>query len=170
MEDGNVDRKEPTFESEPKKANDNVRKVNIVSMNNAISLLCPSCSVENKLDFGEPLCCGSCKSSINNHVFEKSKKKWFGTKTTVLLTAALVFAADKQFVEPVQYSTDAIFEIVNACANPNSGLLNYSNQNTLAKACICALKQTMAEVPEAELRGNQKTFNDAFSRNLRLCR
>lgn len=79
-------------------------------------------------------------------------------------------AADEHFLEPKRYSTAAIYEIVNHCANPNSDFLTRTSQQELAKACICALNKTMSQVKETELKTRAAEFKNLFKQHLSLCR
>ena len=46
---------------------------------------CPSCSTDNKIEFGENIVCSECKGSFAGHSYKKFKKRLFQQQPLCLL-------------------------------------------------------------------------------------
>jgi hypothetical protein len=134
-----------------------------------LNIVCPVCTEENSLEYGSHISCNKCEKTFAGHTYKKFKKPLLSVKAALFIGAVGAYKVDKEFLEPKRYSTGAIVEIVSYCANSDN-IFSRATQRVSAKACICALDETMKEVPEAELTSNAKLFKSSFVNNLKQCR
>ncbi|MBQ4833630.1 hypothetical protein J8L70_10295 [Pseudoalteromonas sp. MMG010] len=134
-----------------------------------LNIVCPACTEENSLEYGSHISCNKCEKTFAGHTYKKFKKPLLSVKAALFIGAVGAYKVDKEFLEPKRYSTGAIVEIVSFCANSDT-IFRKASQRVTAQACICALDETMKEVPEAELSSNAKLFKNAFVSNLQQCR
>ncbi len=142
---------------------------NVVSSTRPLNIVCPDCEEENTLEYGNHIKCHKCEKSFAGHTYQKFKKPFFTAKFALFIGAVGAYKLDKELLEPSRYSTGAIVEIVSFCSNPRARFSN-SNQRVTSRMCICALDQTMKEVPEAELTSKRKLFLSTFEANLNQCK
>lgn len=134
-----------------------------------LNIVCPACTEENTLEYGDHISCNKCEKTFAGHTYKRFKKPFLSVKAALLIGAVGAYKVDKEFLEPKRYSTGAIVEIVSYCASSDN-IFSRSTQSITAKACICALDETMREVPESELASNAKLFQTSFVNNLKQCR
>ncbi len=142
---------------------------NAVTSTRPLNIVCPDCEEENTLEYGNHIKCHKCENSFAGHTYQKFKKPFFTAKFALFIGAVGAYKLDKELLEPSRYSTGAIVEIVSFCSNPGSSLSRYERKY-LAKNCICALDQTMKEVPEAELSSKASEFQKVFWKNYQQCK
>lgn len=142
---------------------------NTTSNEKQLNLVCPCCSEESSLEYGNHITCSKCAKTFAGHTYQKFKKPLLTAKVALLIGAVGAYKVDKEFLEPKRYSTGAIVEIVSFCASSDT-IFKKASQRVTAHACICALDETMKEVPEAELSSNAKLFKSTFVSNLQQCR
>ncbi|MBB1378976.1 hypothetical protein [Pseudoalteromonas sp. SR43-2] len=138
------------------------------SNSDPLNIVCPACTEENALEYGNHISCNKCEKTFAGHTYKKFKKPLLSVKAALFIGAVGAYKVDKEFLEPKRYSTGAIVEIVSFCANSDN--IRKASQIVTAHACICALDETMKEVPEAELSSNAKLFQSTFLSNLQQCR
>lgn len=136
---------------------------------NPLNIVCPACTEENALEYGNHISCNKCENTFAGHTYKKFKKPLLSVKAALFIGAVGAYKVDKEFLEPKRYSTGAIVEIVSFCASSDT-IFKKASQRVTAHACICALDETMKEVPEAELSSNAKLFKSTFVSNLQQCR
>jgi ribosomal protein S27E len=134
-----------------------------------LNIVCPACTEENALEYGNHISCNKCEKTFAGHTYKKFKKPLLSVKAALFIGAVGAYKLDKEFLEPKRYSTGAIVEIVSFCTNSDT-IFRKASQRVSAHACICALDETMKEVPEAELSSNAKLFKSTFISNLQQCR
>lgn len=134
-----------------------------------LNIVCPACTEENALEYGNYISCNKCEKTFAGHTYKKFKKPLLSVKAALFIGAVGAYKLDKEFLEPKRYSTGAIVEIVSFCTNSDT-IFKKASQRVSAHACICALDETMKEVPEAELSSNAKLFKSTFISNLQQCR
>ena len=134
-----------------------------------LNIVCPACTEENALEYGSHISCNKCEKTFAGHTYKKLKKPLLSVKAALFIGAVGAYKLDKEFLEPKRYSTGAIVEIVSFCTNSDT-IFRKASQRVSAHACICALDETMKEVPEAELSSNAKLFKSTFISNLQQCR
>ncbi|MFK3858022.1 hypothetical protein [Pseudoalteromonas rhizosphaerae] len=134
-----------------------------------LNIVCPACTEENALEYGNHISCNKCENTFAGHTYKKFKKPLLSVKAALFIGAVGAYKVDKEFLEPKRYSTGAIVEIVSFCASSDT-IFKKASQRVTAHACICALDETMKEVPEAELSSNAKLFKSTFVSNLQQCR
>lgn len=130
---------------------------------------CPHCATSNAIEFAENICCHKCKKSYAGFSFRKYKSTLMGSVSVLLIGAFAGHKADQHFLEPKRYSTAAIYEIVNYCANPQGDFITSEQQQLLAHTCICALNKTMAQVAETELKVRAAEFRKLFNQHTQKC-
>lgn len=135
-----------------------------------MNIECPHCATDNAIEFAENIRCHKCENSFSGFAFRKYKPVILGTVSALVIGAFAGKTADEYFLEPKRYSTAAIYEIVSYCSNPNSDFLTRSSQQGLAKACVCALNKTMAQVKEKELKTRAADFKNLFQQHMAACR
>lgn len=134
-----------------------------------LNIVCPACTEENALEYGNHISCNKCEKTFAGHTYKKFKKPLLSVKAALFIGAVGAYKLDKEFLEPKRYSTGAIVEIVSFCTSSDT-IFRKASQRVSAHACICALDETMKEVPEAELSSNAKLFKSTFISNLQQCR
>lgn len=134
-----------------------------------MNIECPHCATHNAIEYAENIRCHKCEKSFTGFAYRKYKPTMLGIVSALVIGGYAGKAADEYFLEPKRYSTAAIYEIVNYCANPQSVFLTRSSQQKLAKDCICALNKTMEQVKETELKTRAVEFKNLFQQHLAFC-
>lgn len=130
---------------------------------------CPSCSADNKIEFGENIVCSECKESFAGHLYKKFKKPLISTTTALIIGAFGTYKADQIFFEEERYPLSVEYEIVDSCANSSRVLSNSNLKIEKTQVCICALEKTMEEVSYKKMRKNESEFLTHFRSSISSC-
>jgi len=130
---------------------------------------CPSCSTDNKIEFGENIVCSKCKESFAGHSYKNFKKPLVSTTTALLIGAFGTYKVDQIFFEDQRYPLSIEYELVDACVNSSRALLNSFQYADKTQICICALNKTMEVISYKELNKNESEFLTHFRSSIASC-
>lgn len=131
---------------------------------------CPSCSTNNKIEFGENILCSACKKTFAGHSYKKLKKPLISAATALIIGAYGGYKADQYFFDDHRYPLNVEYELVDDCVNSSGGLMIQYNQVRKTMICTCALEKTMKEISYKELNKSESVFLTRFRGNLASCR
>lgn len=130
---------------------------------------CPSCSTDNKIEFGENIVCSECKGSFAGHSYKKFKKPLVSATTALLIGVFGAYKADQLFFEDQRYPLIVEYELIDICVNSSRMLLNSSQYSVKTKTCICALNKTMEVISYKELKKGESEFLTRFRSSIASC-
>lgn len=131
-----------------------------------VTVSCPSCSEENKLDHGHRVDCEKCKKPITGHTY-----------ATKGVSAIFAFAAgfagwglvDRNFLESERYPMDVEYAMVNACANGDFRVLPRQLYESKQEVCLCAVEKVTAALPYSELVERESEFRGVLESSVSEC-
>lgn len=130
---------------------------------------CPSCSTDNKIEFGENIVCSECKESFAGHSYKKFKKPLISATTALFIGAFGTYKADQIFFEDQRYPLSVEYELIDSCVNSSRTLMNSYRLVEKTTVCVCALEKTMKEVSYKELKKNESEFLTHFRNSITSC-
>lgn len=131
---------------------------------------CPSCSTENKIEFGQNIVCCECKKSFAGHFYKKFKKPFISATTALFIGAFGTYKVDQIFFEDQRYPLKVEYELIDSCVNASRALLNSSSYVKKTQVCVCALEKTMEEISYKELKKNEPEFLARFRKSVVRCK
>jgi len=134
---------------------------------------CPSCSTENKIEFGENIICSECKKTFSGHTYKKFKKPLISATTALIIGAIGAIGAhrvDKHLLEEKRYPVNVEYELINSCINSSRNPIEKYRYIKKTQICTCALEATMSEVSFKEMNENETAFLSRFRSNINDCR
>jgi hypothetical protein len=130
---------------------------------------CPSCSSDNKIEFGENILCSECKESFAGHFYKKFKKPFISATTALFIGAIGTYHADQIFFEEQRYPIKVEYELIDSCVNASRTLINFERQAKKTQVCVCALEKTMEEISYKELKKSESVFLTRFRSSISSC-
>ncbi len=130
---------------------------------------CPSCSTNNKIEFGENIICHKCKKSFAGHVYKQVKKPVTAAALALAVGVFGTYKVDQVFFQDHRYPTSVEYEIINACINSSRIIKNSAQYAYKTDLCICALEKTMERVGYKEIGQRESEFKTLFQKNVYNC-
>lgn len=130
---------------------------------------CPSCSTDNKIEFGENIICNECKESFAGHSYKKFKKPLVSATTALFIGVFGTYKADQIFFEGQRYPISVEYELIDSCVNSSRTLFNSFQYSDKTKTCICALNKTMEVISYKELKKSESEFLTRFRSSIASC-
>lgn len=130
---------------------------------------CPSCSTDNKIEFGENIVCSECKESFAGHSYIKFKKPLISATTALFIGAFGTYKADQIFFEDQRYPLSVEYELIDSCVNSSRKLMNSYRLVEKTTVCVCALEKTMKEVSYKKLKKSESEFLTHFRNSIASC-
>lgn len=130
---------------------------------------CPSCSTDNKIEFGENIICSECKKSFAGHSFKKFKKPVLSATAALFIGAFGTYKIDQVFLTDQRYPLNVEYELIDNCVNSSRTLRNSVRNIEKTQLCICALERTMEEISYKQLRKSESEFLTRFRSNIASC-
>lgn len=130
---------------------------------------CPSCSTDNKIEFGENIICCECKKTFAGHSYKKFKKPLLSATTALFIGAFGTYKADQILFEEQRYPLNVEYEIIDSCVNSSRILMNTYRQTEKTQVCVCALEKTMEVISYKELKKGESEFLTRFRGSLTSC-
>ena len=131
---------------------------------------CPSCTTNNKIEFGENILCSSCKKTFAGHSYKKFKKPLLSATTALLIGTFGGYKAEQYFNLYKRYPVGVEYELIDSCIHSSRELMSGYYQSEKTSICICSLEKTMSELGYEELVKNESIFLTRFRSNLAACR
>lgn len=132
-------------------------------------LECPSCSTDNKIEFGENIVCSECKKSFAGHSYQKFKKPILSATTALFIGAFGAYKADQILFEDQRYPLNVEYELVDGCVNSSRTLMNSYRKAEKTQVCLCALEKTMEEISYNQLKKSESDFLTRFRSSIANC-
>jgi hypothetical protein len=130
---------------------------------------CPSCTTENKIEFGDNIICSKCKKSFTGHTYKKFKKPFLSATAALLLGVYGTYKIDQVFFEIPRYPIGVEYELVDLCINSSANIMDSPRRNQKRSICICALENTMKEVTYKQFIESEREFSSHFRNSLLKC-
>lgn len=134
-----------------------------------MNIQCPTCSTDNKIEFGENIVCHNCKNSFAGHSFRKFKKGAMSATSALLLGALATHGTYKYVLDYERPSLRTEYEIIDTCVNGSSYALSQQSRRVKAEICLCALERTGREMTYSEEKKSESEFLTRFQRNAAIC-
>ena len=130
---------------------------------------CPSCQLENKIEYAENISCSACKESFSGHTYKRFKKPLISATTALIIGIYGTYKIDDTYFDEQRYPVNIEYELIDNCVNSSSRVLRNSQYITKKEVCSCALEQTMIKINYSELKKNESNFLTRFKNNIRKC-
>lgn len=130
---------------------------------------CPSCSTDNKIEFGENILCSKCKESFAGHSYKKFKKPLVSAATALFIGVFGTYKADQIFFEEQRYPLSVEYELVDICVNSSRTLMRAAQYADKTKICICALNKTMEVINYKKFKKSESEFLTRFRSSIFSC-
>jgi|SRR5690554_7427011 len=130
---------------------------------------CPSCSTDNKIEFGENIICCECKKTFAGHSFKKFKKPVLSATAALFIGAFGTYKIDQVFLTDQRYPLNVEYELIVNCVYSSHTLRNSVRNVEKTQLCICALERTMEEISYKQLRKSESEFLTRFRSNIARC-
>lgn len=130
---------------------------------------CPSCSTDNKIEFGENIICYECKKTFAGHSFKKFKKPVLSTTAALFIGVFGTYKIDQVFLTDQRYPLNVEYELIVNCVYSSHTLRNSVRNVEKTQLCICALERTMEEISYKQLRKSESEFLTRFRSNIARC-
>ncbi|OOE91743.1 hypothetical protein BZG76_10240 [Salinivibrio sp. AR647] len=130
---------------------------------------CPSCTTDNKIEFGENIVCSECKESLSGHSYKKFKKPLLSATTALFIGAFGTYKADQILFEDQRYPLNVEYELVDSCVNSSRIPRSSYHQADKIQICLCALEKTMQVISYKEAQKNESEFLTRFRGSLTSC-
>lgn len=131
----------------------------------AIELECPSCNEVNKIDPRRSIPCKKCAKSITGRRYKIGA---IGVIPFIFGVAGYSFV-DRQFLEEERYPLEYEYALVDACINGNQAGLSWQSYTKKQNTCLCAVEQTINDVPYPNFRDDQSVFAGQLHKNIPNC-
>lgn len=130
---------------------------------------CPSCQIENKIDYADKILCSSCKESFAGHAYKKFKKPLISASTALIIGIYGTYKVDDLYFDEARYPVAIEYELIDSCVNSSSRVLNKNQYIEKKKACSCALASTMEDVSYKEMKESESKFITRFKNSINQC-
>lgn len=130
---------------------------------------CPSCSTDNKIEFGENIVCSECKESFAGHSYKKFKKPLVSATAALLIGVFGTYKAEQIFFENPRYPLNVEYELIDSCVNSSRTLRSTFQNTDKTQTCICALNKTMEVISYKELKKSELEFLTRFRSSIASC-
>jgi len=130
---------------------------------------CPSCQLENKIEYADNIVCSGCKESFSGYTYKKFKKPLISATTALIIGIYGTHKINEVYFEEQRYPVHIEYELIDSCVNSSSRVLRSSQYVTKKQTCACALEQTMLEVDYSELKKSESKFLTHFRINIGKC-
>ncbi len=130
---------------------------------------CPSCSTDNKIEFGENIKCSKCNETFAGHSYQKVNKPVLSTVMAVGIGIIGTVQVDRHFGEH-RYPLKVEYELVDSCVNGSHSILNSKQQVLKTQACVCALEHTIEDISYDEFNENESDFLTRFRNSIANCK
>jgi hypothetical protein len=130
---------------------------------------CPSCSTDNKIEFGENIICYECKKTFAGHSFKKFKKPVLSATAALFIGVFGTYKIDQVFLTDQRYPLNVEYELIVNCVYSSHTLRNSVRNVEKTQLCICALERTMEEISYKQLRKSESEFLTRFRSNIARC-
>ena len=135
-----------------------------------MNIECPSCSEENKIEYGEYIRCNKCGSSFTGHTYKKFKKPLITASSALLIGVFGTYKIDQLYFNEQRYPVSVEYEIIDNCVNSDKRAFTSNQYLDKKKRCSCALKLTMDSMSYEEATGNNSQFLHSFISKLDQCK
>ena len=130
---------------------------------------CPSCQLENKIEYSDNISCSGCKETFSGHTYKRFKKPLISATTALIIGIYGTHKIDDIYFDEQRYPVNIEYELIDGCVNSSSRVLRGSQYITKKEVCSCALEQTMLKIDYSELKKNESNFLTRFKSNIRKC-
>ncbi len=134
-----------------------------------MNIECPSCSTENKIEYGENIVCSECKGTFAGHTYKKFKKPFISATTALVIGIYGGYKMDDLYFDDTRYPLAIEYSIIEACVATDTRPLAYRLYSSKLDVCLCSLEKTMDAFPYDEFKENQGKFLGIFKRNTDEC-
>lgn len=135
-----------------------------------MQIICPHCSSENKIEYGENIVCGECKKTLSGHTYKRFKKPLISATSALLIGAYGAHKIDKEFIEDARYPVGVEYELIDSCVNSSRNFMNSEWRVDKAKICVCALEKTMNDISFKDMKKSESAFLTRFRSSITACR
>ena len=137
-----------------------------------LNIVCPNCSHENKIEYGENILCSECNKTFAGHTYKRFKKPLVSATTALIIGAVGAHQINEHVLERERYPVSVEYEIMDNCINSSRYGMNSQWRADKAKVCACALRKTMNDIPygEMEEEGGSRQFSTRFRSAVAECR
>lgn len=135
-----------------------------------MQILCPHCSSENKIEYGENIVCGECKKTLAGHTYKRFKKSLVSATMALFIGAYGTYKIDKAFIEDERYPVGVEYELIDSCINSSRNFMGSDWRINKAKVCVCALEETMSDISFEDMKKSESEFLTRFRSSIANCR
>ncbi|EHK9000952.1 hypothetical protein KCU36_004302 [Vibrio vulnificus] len=135
-----------------------------------MNIECPSCSKENKIEYGENILCCECNSTFAGHTYKKFKKPLLSASSALLIGVFGTYKIEQLYFDEQRYPVRVEYEIVDNCVNSDKRAMTTDKYVEKKNLCLCALELTMNSLSYKEATGDEANFLNSFRTSLNQCK
>lgn len=128
---------------------------------------CPKCKKEKAIEFTNGLLCEHCKEDMSGY---KYKKAAIATTAALILGVGGGHAIEKYVLSDQRYSLELESALLDRCRNGHGSFIYQEQQKKISEICVCALSQTIKDVPESDIGKDAKNFLLKFNQQIEACK
>ncbi|MFM2483768.1 hypothetical protein [Celerinatantimonas yamalensis] len=135
-----------------------------------MNIECPSCSEENKIEYGENIICNKCGTTFAGHTYKKFKKPLLSASSALLIGVFGTYKIDQLYLNEQRYPVKIEYEIIDSCVNSDQRAITNHQYLEKKERCSCALELTMDSISYKEATSDDSKFLQKFRSNLNHCK
>lgn len=134
-----------------------------------MNIECPSCSVDNHIEFGDNVLCSDCHNPFSGHSYKKFKKPLISATTALIIGAYGGYKTDQLFFEDSRYPLGVEYELIDSCVNSSASSMSSLRLVQKKEVCICATESTVKEIEYKKISENETEFLSRFRTSIAEC-
>lgn len=135
-----------------------------------MKIICPHCSTENKIEYGENIVCDECNKTFAGHTYKRFKEPLISAVGAFVIGAIGAHEVGERFFEDNRYPINVEYELVDSCVNASRHPMNSQERKNKTEICICALEKTIDEITYEDLQKSESEFLTRFRDSIVSCR
>jgi len=131
-----------------------------------MKIVCPNCNNENQFDLTAKIQCNECGKDISKYTYKKPILSGVAILTIGVLGGQFTDYA----VTDNRYPLNVEYAVMKSCVNSYAGSMLKNYYLRKEQLCLCALEDTMNDISYIRYKVSEKSFSEAFRKNIRACR